>query len=254
MPAAYDNYDYPAYWASRKYEHESEVLALKEFLESIPKISKIAEIGAGYGRLTPYYSFRAKKTILIDPSSKLLKNAKDNLESYKNIEYLQSTLEKLPTRVRKSSFDAVLMVRVLHHIKDLDRALAILNGVLKKEGYLILEFANKNHLKSVVARLIKGDLTFPIDLSPRDRSSKKSIAKKTLPFINYHPDLIRERLEKHGFKIIKTISVSNVRSSFIKKHVPLETLVFIEKTLQKLLSRFSVGPSIFVLAQKKSNL
>ena len=49
MPAAYDNYDYPAYWKGREYEHSSEFLAIKEMLLKIPRISRSIEIGAGFG-------------------------------------------------------------------------------------------------------------------------------------------------------------------------------------------------------------
>ena len=88
MKAPYDTFDYPSYWTKRDYEHNSEVFAIQEFLKKIENIKTVVEIGAGFGRLTPYYSFRAKKTILIDPSSKLLRLAKENLDSEK-IKYIQ---------------------------------------------------------------------------------------------------------------------------------------------------------------------
>ena len=75
MGAHYDSYDYPAYWQDRDYEHNSEIEAIKAFLGKIPEINNILDIGTGYGRLTPTYSFRAKKIILSDPSSKLLSKA-----------------------------------------------------------------------------------------------------------------------------------------------------------------------------------
>ena len=61
MPAAYDNYDYPAYWKGREYEHSSEFLAIKEILLKIPKVDRSIEIGAGFGRLLPIYQFRVKR-------------------------------------------------------------------------------------------------------------------------------------------------------------------------------------------------
>ena len=61
MPATYDNYDYPAYWKGREYEHSSEFLAIKEILLKIPKVDRSIEIGAGFGRLLPIYQFRVKR-------------------------------------------------------------------------------------------------------------------------------------------------------------------------------------------------
>ena len=86
MSSHYDTYDYPSYWTERKYEHESEVIAIKHFLSKIRKIKSALEIGAGYGRLTPSYAYRAKRIILTDPSKNLLDLAKKSL-SKKEIWY-----------------------------------------------------------------------------------------------------------------------------------------------------------------------
>jgi len=75
MAAAYDTYDYPGYWIGREYEHEAEIFAIKSFLKKIPVIKNVVEIGAGFGRLVPAYFFRARRVVLTDPSSKLLKIA-----------------------------------------------------------------------------------------------------------------------------------------------------------------------------------
>ena len=64
MPAAYDSFDYPSYWEGREYEHNSELIALRRLISLIPKIDTLLEIGAGFGRLTPEYLYRAKRIIL----------------------------------------------------------------------------------------------------------------------------------------------------------------------------------------------
>ena len=248
MPAAYDTYNYPAYWQGRDYEHESEIIAIKAFLKKIPKIKKILEIGSGYGRLTPYYKFRANKIILADPSSKLLKIARKKLIS-KKIRFVHSKVENLKDQLRANCTDLVLVVRVLHHIENIDQAFAVMQNLLKKNGYLILEFANKKHLKATVGEFLKGNLTFPLEIFPLDKRSPKSVKKKTLPFVNYHPDQITEKLESLGFTIIERRSVSNIRSTKIKKILSKELLLFFEKYLQIPLSHINFGPSIFILAK-----
>jgi ubiquinone/menaquinone biosynthesis C-methylase UbiE len=100
MPAAYDMYDYPSYWIGRDYEHRSEVIAIEGFLKSIPKINRVLDIGAGFGRLTKTYLFRSKKVILSDPSSKLLKIARDEYQA-KNIKYIQCRVEKLNKKIKR---------------------------------------------------------------------------------------------------------------------------------------------------------
>jgi ubiquinone/menaquinone biosynthesis C-methylase UbiE len=247
MAAAYDNYDYPAYWESREYEHEDEMSAINSFLSQIPEVNKILEIGAGYARLTPAYEFRAKKIIISDPSAKLLKLARENLKGNKKAKFIQCKLENLPRKIRANSVDLVLMVRVLHHIKDLDQALIIIDKLLTKRGYLILEFPNKKHLKAIINEAIRGNITFPIDIFPKDLTKDDPT---TLPFKNYHPDIIERKLFLKDFEIIEKRSVSNLRSSFIKRHLPLSTMLSISNFLQKPLANINFGPSMFILARK----
>lgn len=254
MPAAYDNYDYPAYWKGRDYEHSSEFLAIRKLLLKIPKVDRSIEIGAGFGRLLPSYQFRVKKIVLSDPSAQLISKARNKYKNNKKVEFLQSTLENLKNKKKGKSFDLAIMVRVLHHIDDIDSAFENIAALLKEKGYFILEFPNKNNLKASLKKIMKGDLTYPLRIFPIDIRSKKHIRNKTLPFINYHPDQVLEKLKTAGFEIIETRSVSNIRSTFMKRFFPISFLLDLEKILQIPLSKFSFGPSFFVLARKRSNL
>ncbi len=254
MSAAYDTYDYPSYWESREYEHKSEVMALSSLLSKIPKLNSIIEIGAGYGRLTPVYLYRGEKIILSDPSSKLLNLAKKNIKNLpagqagKKVTFIQLKLENLSRKLKNKSADLVILIRVLHHLQDFDKALAVIKKITKKNSYFILEFANKRHLKALVNEFFKGNFTFLLDIFPKDISSKKR--RHDLPFINYHPDLVKRKLKENGFKILEVRSVSNIRSPILKKIIPLEVLLFIEKYAQKLLASINFGPSIFILSKK----
>jgi len=250
MPAHYDYYDYPSYWRDREYEHNAEVIALKGMLAKIPKIRSLIDIGAGYGRLTPVYSYRVKKVVLCDPSSRLLKIAREKFGKRKNIEYIHSKAENLKKYFKAGSFDAAILIRVLHHLDDPDQTFAIISKILKKRGYLIIEHANKSHFKAIISEIIRGNFTFPIDIFPKDIRCSKNIKRKTIPFINYHPDDINKILENNGFEIIERRSVSNFRSKLLKNLVPPEILLYLEKKLQKILGKINFGPSIFILARK----
>ncbi|KKU10039.1 MAG: Phosphatidylethanolamine N-methyltransferase [Candidatus Woesebacteria bacterium GW2011_GWB1_45_5] len=250
MSAAYDTFDYPAYWIGREYEHKSEVFALKQFLSKIRKVKTILDIGTGFGRLVPFYSFRAKKIILSDPSSKLLKLARETFKSKKNLKFIHSSLENLPLRVPKNSIDLIIMIRVIHHIRDIETAFGIFGNLLKARGYLIVEFANKRHLKATLRHFLQGDLTFPIDPTTTDIQSRKTTVK-SLPFLNYHPDKIDEIMDEYGFDVVEKRSVSNIRSTLLKKIFPVDFLVYVDMLTQKVLSYINFGPSIFVMARKR---
>ncbi|HWA51812.1 MAG TPA: methyltransferase domain-containing protein [Patescibacteria group bacterium] len=251
MSAFYDSYDYSAYWQGREYEHQAEIIAISEFLKKIKHINRAIEIGGGFGRLLPFYVYRTKTSFLTEPSSKLLALAKKNNKNFKNVKYLQSTLDNLGKRVRKNSFDLVLMIRVMHHMGNPDKTFAEISNLISSDGYLILEFANKIHFKNVVEHVIKKDFTFWGDTTTIDVRSKKSKRNKTIAFLNYHPNVIKEKLKENNFEIIEIRSVSNIRSSWAKTHLPRTFLLEIEKLLQIPFSYFYFGPSIFVLAKKK---
>jgi ubiquinone/menaquinone biosynthesis C-methylase UbiE len=251
MPAAYDTFDYPGYWIGREYEHKSELVALKAFLQKIKSLRTILEVGAGFGRLASSYAFRAKKVILTDPSSRTLKAARAAFKDRKNIKFVHSSLENLPAKIRSGSINLIIMIRVLHHIEDIDTAFKIIHRMLAPGGYFIFEFPNKKHIKATLRQFLRGNYSFLEDRTTNDIRSKKSVKKGTLPFLNYHPDRIAEVLDNYGFKVVDERSVSNIRNAFFKKIFPTDLLVAVESVLQKPFSYIDFGPSIFILAKKQ---
>ena len=250
MSAPYDNYDYQNYWRGRDYEHESEAITLTEFFNSIPQNLNLLEIGAGFGRLIPIYAQRCREITLLDPSSKNLHQAQKITKKLdKKIILTKGIGENLP--FTDESFDAVISVRVLHHIPSPQPLISEAHRVLKPGGYLILEFANKLNLKSRLSSWVTGDRSLHL-LHPKDLRSKSNQIKKSIPFVNHHPDFIIKTLKTASFQILKIRSVSNLRHPFLKQLFPLKFNLQIEKLLQQLplfgLNYF--GPSIFTLSQK----
>jgi len=247
--AAYDEFDYPSYWRGRSYEHESEVIALKRLLSLVSKVRRAVDIGSGYGRLYPYYSYRAQKIVLVDPSRKLLTIARKNIQDSKT-RFIHSTAEKIKLKIRKGYADLVILTRVLHHFTNVQKVLELCAHISRKGAYIIIEFPNKKHIKATFKQLFRGNILFPIDIFPLDMRSEYSRKTRSIPFTNYHPDYIEQCLTLNGYKIVKRLSVSNIRSSFFKKHVPIHLLLFIEKHIQSLFAQINFGPSIFILARK----
>lgn len=249
--AHYDTYDYRAYWKGRDYEHDCEAHAINTLLEKI-HVQTLMDVGAGFGRLVPYYKKHTKKIILAEPSGELLKIAKDSYKKMgKTIEYIHSPVETLSKKVKPHSVDAIVMVRVMHHLKSPTEVMSLFSKTLKKDGYLLLEFANKIHIKALVKNICRGDFAFPLDLTPNDIRGVENKKKNSISFYNHHPETIFTSLKKEGFHIIETRSVSNIRSGLAKKYLPQSLLLFIERILQKPLAKVYFGPSLFILAQKK---
>jgi ubiquinone/menaquinone biosynthesis C-methylase UbiE len=251
MRSAYDNYDYASYWKSRIYEQRSEEIAISKLLKKVPKVDTVLEIGAGYGRVSKPFLKKGNHILLTDPSSKLLAIAKKNIKS-KKIKYLKSSLEDLPKHSKKHSVDLVVLIRVMHHIVCCKTALKVINVLIKPGGYLLIEFPNKMHIKNKLRNITKGNLKYFKSEIPIDIFEAGGDSKVELPFKNYHPKMIVDLLKSNGFEIISKRSVSNIRSARLKTIFNSNILVFFERLLQKPLSIFDFGPSIFILARKKS--
>jgi ubiquinone/menaquinone biosynthesis C-methylase UbiE len=252
MAAAYDDYDYPKYWNGREYEHGSEVIAIDSFFKKIGVGKKIIDIGAGYGRLAKEYDKYAKEITLAEPSKSLIRKAKEYLLNNKSeIKFVKSTIQNLPNKVKGKKYDVVVLVRVMHHIDNTGEAIKIASSLLPKGGYFILEFANKLHGKAILRNFLSGNFTFPLDIFPVDRRSKKNVKEKSISFVNHHPDVIKDLLKDSGFRVLEKRSVSNIRSRRIKRVVPVPILLRLATMLQLPLARVNFGPSIFILAKKK---
>jgi len=249
MPAPYDLYDYFSYWENRSYEDKSERMALEHFLKRIIQKKSLVDIGGGFGRLGGLYGNQFGKCVVVDPSEKNLETGKRIYSKYLNIEFVQGLLPSLP--FEKEQFEAALMVRVAHHVKDLTPSFVEIFRILTKDGCFILEFANKNHFLAVLKAFFMFNFKYLSDLSPVEKRSQESIKENKITFVNHHPKKIISALEKSGFEIIDMLSVSNFRNQTLKKIIPLALLLKFEKISQKPLSKIFFGPSIFILAKKK---
>lgn len=248
MPAPYDLFDYPSYWVNRQYEDNSERIAIKKFFKKVGRIKSLVDIGAGFGRLTPTYLPFVEEIVLCDPSIKLLRIARKNFSENKKITFKKASLPKL--EFPDISFDAVLCVRVFHHVHDVKGAILEVFRILKPGGFFILEFANKIHFLSLLKEFLKGNFSFLSDIGPVEKRSRESILKKKIVFLNHHPKKIIEDLKKSGLEIQMILSVSNFRDPIVKKLIPLKLLLFVEKYIQRPLSFLFFGPSVFVLVRK----
>ena len=240
-----EEFDYQKYWQTREYENQADKMALRKLLKLIPKKGKIIDIGAGFGRLTPIYASLFNHCLLIEPSGKLLKGAKKFCQKYSNVDFQKSFVEKLP--VEDESSDVALMIRVAHHLADLEKMIAEIKRVLKPGGFFILEFANKMHFKNRLRAVLHFNWRFFTDHTPESLKTKRL----SNPFYNYHPNQIKTLLLGNGFKIIKCVSVSNFRHSWLKKLLPLKALLWLENKYQQICFKkhFYLAPSIFFLAR-----
>ena len=238
----YNGYDYKKkFWedVDREYEDQADRMAIRKLLPKL--MAKFAVIGCGYGRVAKAYIKRAHKVILFDYSKTELKQAEETFGD--KIETRAGDIYELP--FKDDELDGLMMVRVTHHLKHMDKALAELYRVLKPGGVAVIEVANKRTLPKM-ARFITGKSK----VNPFDKkvANYKEISKDG--FYNYHPKYVEELFDKTGFKIERVLSVSNFRSRGLKKLFKTNNLVKMEDSAQQLLAPIRFAPSIYYKLRK----
>ena len=233
------SFSYPDFWHNRKYEHEAELLAMKKLLGA-KKFIRAVDIGGGFGRLIPFLVLYAQSVVLIEPSKKQREIAGTLISDKINIQDGSASASGL----ENISCNLVVMVRVMHHLINPKDSFIEVRRIVKPGGYFILEFANSLNAKSRIKNLIH------LRKISRTPVRVNSDGDERVPFVNHHPSTVYNLLTRQGFVIEKVLSVSNVRVPFLKKLLPIWTLLFIERLTQNVLGSVYFGPSIFVLARR----
>ena len=238
----YNGYDYKKiFWedADREYEDQADRMAIRKLLPK--RMEKFADIGGGYGRLANEYLKRARKVYIFDYSKTELAQAKEIYGD--KIETKAGDIYKLP--FKDNELDGLMMIRVTHHLKHMDKAIAELYRVLKPGGVAVIEVANKRTLPKM-ARFITGRSK----VNPFDKTvaNYKEISEDG--FYNYHPKYVEEIFAETGFKTIKILSVSNFRSKALKKIFKTNNLVKMENGAQQILAPIRFAPSIYYKLRK----
>lgn len=237
-------HNYLQYWEGRDYENQSEELAITRLLNG-KHFKHAADIGGGYGRLCILLREYADKVTLAEPSQQQLDIGKDFLKTYPDVDMVLTQADDL--QFKDKELDLITMIRVMHHLPDPSAEFKELARVLSDDGYLILEVANYAHGRNRVKHLLKGK-RLPKD--PVDIRSEQNKREDEIPFVNHNPKTVIKQLSHAGLKVEKVLSVSNLRSTTIKKHVPEAVMLSVERLMQPTLAKTYFGPSTFFLVKK----
>ena len=218
---------------NREYEDQSEDIAFKKLLPESGK--RMLEIGAGAGRNTPRYR-GYEKIYLFDYALTQMQQAKQRLGDSSRFVYAAADVYHLP--YNDNVFDGATMIRVIHHLSEIDPAMAEIQRVMEKDSTFILEFANKRNIKAILRWMTGKQKWNPF--------TKEQVEFVKLNYDN-HPAAIRESLEGHGFVIERALSVSNLRIGALKSDPKnLKWMLKAEDKMQDLLSGVKLSPSVFL--------
>lgn len=220
----------------RDYENLAERVALQRLLP--PAGRRLAEIGAGFGRLADLYT-GYQQVILLDYATSGLKEARERLGEGGRFVYVAANLYHLP--LAAASLDTALTVRVLHHVADVPGALREVGGALRSGGAYVLEYANKRNLKAIARYVARRQAWSPFAAEP--------VEFVTLNF-DFHPQWMADVLAGAGFEVETGLAVSHFRHPIFKNLVSPQALAKLDGLLQTPGAALKLAPSIFLKTRR----
>lgn len=214
----------------REFEDMTERKALQRLLP--PSGGTLIEIGAGFGRLANMYR-RYEQVILLDYSLSHLSEARKTFGENPRYKFVAANVYHLP--FIDNLADAIVMIRVAHHLESIELALAEIQRVLQGGQTFILEFANKRNAKAIVRYLFKKQAWNPFKKEPYEFAPLN---------YDFHPEWMKQAIRGAGFRTEEELAISNFRLPAIKRRVSPQTLVKIDNAIARPGAALKLSPSV----------
>ncbi len=246
----YDSgFEYLAFWDNRDYEYWLEARLLRRLLPRLGGGQWFADFGGGYGRHAPEYQRAADHTILVDYSATQLTKASERLAGEigaGRIHLIRADLAHLP--LVDGAVDTAMVVRVLHHLTNLDPALREMGRVVNRRW--LVDVPIKHHALARWRGLRRGSWAELRGPEPMVTGSTE------YPFHTFSLAAVRRTLTRSGFHTRTAASVNNFRrwdQMFGPTLVrALRPVVYPAELLAQRLGRSWWGPSQFLFATRGS--
>ncbi len=215
----------------REYEDRVERIALRRLLP--PRGERLLEVGAGFGRLSGMFT-GYRQVVLLDYSRSQLEYARQ-VYGDEGFLYVAANIYEMP--FAPGVFDAATMVRVLHHMERPAEALKAVRETMQQGGVFVLEFANKQNLKSILRWLF-------------GRQSWSPFTHEPVEFVelnyDFHPRFVLDTLREVGFERGRILTVSHFRLALLKRLIPTGVLAALDSLAQLTGDLWQLTPSVFV--------
>ncbi|MGA8427063.1 MAG: methyltransferase domain-containing protein [Candidatus Dormiibacterota bacterium] len=244
----YDSgFDYCDFWGNRDYESWVEERALRRLLPRLGHVGWFADFGGGYGRNAVHYQSVAEHAILVDYSVTQLTRAAERLGpeiQAGRLHLIRADLGQLP--LADSAVDAAMVVRVLHHMTDVQRCLTEMCRTVRTRW--LVDVPIKHHALAWLRSARTGNISPLLTAEPIVTGSTE------YPFYTFQLAAIRQFLRSAGFRSHAAASVNNFRrwDRVLPQNVVsgLRPAVYTLDLAAQRLGRGWWGPSQFLLASR----
>ncbi len=224
------------FWSrDRAYEDAVERIAMQKMLP--PGGHRLIEIGAGFGRLVDLYA-GYRQIVLMDYARTQLEEAQRYLGADPRITYVVADVYNMP--FSPNQFEALTMIRVMHHLVDVPAALTEIHRIMQPAGTAIIEHASKQNLKAIFRWALNRQQWNPFSPEP--------VEFVDLNF-NFHPGWMRRQFAAAGLPVQNTRTLSHYRIGALKRLLPTSLLVALDSFAQNSGNLWQLTPSIFLQAQ-----
>jgi SAM-dependent methyltransferase len=136
----------------------------------------------------------------------------------------------------KASLDTLIMVRVMHHLADVPRALSEIRRVLHGGSTAVLEYANKRNVKAMARWLLGRQEWSPVDPKP--------VEFVELNF-DFHPAWMQKQFSQAQLAVRQQLAVSHFRIPLLKRTLSAATLAKMDSWLFAPGGLYPLAPSVF---------
>ncbi len=234
-PPEYDLSYRDLFWAQRDYEDRVDRLALRGLLP--PGGHHLADLGAGFGRLTNEYGDYDRVT-LVDASLAMLAAAADRVAGDPRMALVRADVNRLP--FADESFDTIVAVRLLVHLADPQPLFDEVRRVLRPGGAFIIEFPNRRHVLAMIRRIAGRQSWSPLGAAPHEYLDGH---------FAHQPRSVRRQLARSGLEVDAVRAVSFLRSATLKRLVGSDMLARLEGPLQAPFGPLQLSPSVYLRAR-----
>lgn len=191
-PSSYHLYEgiaYQEYWNSKATVNFN-ILEHAIVRELLPAHGNhLLDLGCGHGRLADCYADRFANVVMFDGSRSLLEMAQKTMGG--KARYVWGDINHLPFHC--STFDCVMMVRVLQHLEDSRGCIQSVGRLLCHGGYFIFNYCNNRNAHRILKYILGAIHDNPFRTEP---------LKVEANFFHHHPDYISDLLKAADFEIL----------------------------------------------------